>query len=450
MSPVALAILQSWSLPRYVTAINILTALMYFRGWRVMHAAMPERFTPSRLCSFLGGIAMLEIALASPIDTFDPFLLSNHMLQHMILMMLVPPLILLGDPAIPLLHGMPMWASRDVLGPILSWSPLQWIGRRLTHPAVCWLLMALAMLGWHIPAAYDLALHSSAWHEVEHICFLVASLLFWWPVIQPWPSQPQWPRWTMPLYLLLADFVNSALSAFLTFSEHVLYPWYTAMPRLGGISAQIDQVAAGVSMWVIGLFAFLIPAVVITARLLSPTPPEVERERKSPVPETIFARVMFPALMLALPLAVLAYGWIAPEAIDTDGAIVQMEGISGPFWVSVFTSPGPLPSGQANVCVLVQDRDSRETILDAAVNLSIHPAEDESQHTTVPASRDHSANKLLEAATMSFPHSGAWDLTVEVRRGTDQGTLSSRVEVASHLPETETRSFTREAETTSQ
>jgi cytochrome c oxidase assembly factor CtaG len=194
--------------------MNLFALLVYFHGWRTLRAAMPRRFTPSRLISFIAGIAALEIALASPIDTFDPFLLADHMLQHMILVMVVPPLILLGDPAIPLLHGLPLMVSRDALGPFLSWTPLQRLGRRLTHPAVAWLLMALAMLGWHIPAAYEFALHSPDWHEVEHACFLVASLLFWWPVIQPWPSRAQWPRWTMPLYLLLADFVNSALSAF--------------------------------------------------------------------------------------------------------------------------------------------------------------------------------------------------------------------------------------------
>src|SRR5271170_103904 len=258
MSPAAQAVLASWSFPSYVTAINLLTVFAYVRGRQALRATMPDRFTVWRLISFVSGVAALEIALASPIDTFDTFLLTSHMLQHMILMMVVPPLILLGDPAIPLLHGIPLWASRDVLGPVVSWPPLQRLGRRLTHPATAWLLMAMAMLGWHVPSAYEFALRSPGWHQIEHACFLAVSVLFWWPVVQPWPSRPQWPRWTMPLYLLLADFVNSALSAFLTFSDRVLYPWYAAVPRLGGISAQSDQVAAGVNMWVIGSFAFLI------------------------------------------------------------------------------------------------------------------------------------------------------------------------------------------------
>ncbi len=430
MSPAAQAVLASWSFPPYVTAINLLTVLMYFRGWQTLRVAMPERFTAWRLISFAGGGAALEIALASPIDTFDPFLLSTHMLQHMILMMLVPPLILLGDPAIPLLHGMPLWFSRDVLGPILSWSPLQRLGRRLTHPATAWLLMALAMLGWHIPAAYEFALRSSGWHEIEHACFLVTSLLFWWPVVQPWPSRPQWPRWTMPLYLLLADFVNSALSAFLAFSDHALYPWYAAVPRLGGIPAQNDQVAAGVSMWVIGSFAFLIPAVVITAKLLSPSPPERELERKPVPPETRFSRYVLPVLMLSLPLAALAYGWLAPDTIDTDGAVVRIQEFSGPFHVSVFTAPGLLPMGAADVSVLVQDRYSGETMLDATVDLTVRQADGSSGSERIRATHSRSTNKLLDAATVNLPSPGSWELCVSVQRGGDRCTFSRLLAVS--------------------
>lgn len=435
MSFAAKAVLLSWSFPPYVTALNVLTLLAYFRGWRSLRVAMPERFTAGRLISFTGGIAVLEIALASPIDTFDPFLLTNHMLQHMILMMIVPPFILLGDPAIPLLRGLPLRVSRDVLGKILSWSPLQRLGSRLTNPAVAWLLMALAMLGWHIPAAYETALRSPGWHEVEHICFLAASLLFWWPVIQPWPSRAQWPRWTMPLYLLFADFVNSALSAFLTFSDRVLYPWYSAVPRLAGISAQGDQVAAGVSMWVIGSFAFLIPAVIITVLWLSPARPVVEGQRNAAFVETRFARIAFSAGMVALPLAILLCGWFLPDQIDLDGELVRMQAASGPFRIYAFTDPGSLGAGPADVSVFVQDRNSGEPILDAVVDLTVEPPAPQSTSAseTVRATHRQSTNKLLQAASITLPGAGEWDLRILVRRDGEQGCLDTRLDVKSAL-----------------
>src|SRR5208282_6140295 len=128
MSAAAQAVLASWSFPPWATALNLLTALLYIRGWIELRPVMPGRFTALRLASFLGGLATLEIALASPIDAFDPFFLTDHMLQHMLLMMIVPPLALLGDPPIPLLRGLPRWIRRNVLGRFLGWPAIVRLG----------------------------------------------------------------------------------------------------------------------------------------------------------------------------------------------------------------------------------------------------------------------------------------------------------------------------------
>jgi ferredoxin len=129
--------------------------------------------------------------------------------------------------------------------------------------------MNIAYLGWHVPAAYELALRSSGWHEVEHACFLVTSLLFWWTVVQPWPSRAHWSRWAVVPYLVSADLANTALSAFLAFSNRALYPTYTAAPRIFGLSAMQDQAGAGAFMWVVGSAIYLVPAVGVTMSLLS-------------------------------------------------------------------------------------------------------------------------------------------------------------------------------------
>ena len=112
--------------------------------------------------------------------------------------------------------------------------------------------MAVTLCAWHSSAAFDFALRSSAWHKVEHACFFGASLLFWWPVVHPFPSRPQWPLWSVPVYLLTADLLNTAISAILTFSDHVIYPKYLEAPRLFGTTALSDQSCAGVIMWVPG------------------------------------------------------------------------------------------------------------------------------------------------------------------------------------------------------
>jgi len=98
------------------------------------------------------------------------------------------PLILLGAPSIALLHGLPRLFVCDTLGPLMRWRPVHRLGRICTHPASGWLAASVAVIGWHVPAAFDLALRSHCWHEIEHACFFAAGLLFWWPVIQPWPK----------------------------------------------------------------------------------------------------------------------------------------------------------------------------------------------------------------------------------------------------------------------
>ena len=128
--------------------------------------------------------------------------------------------------------------------------------------------MNLTFLIWHIPAAYDFALEHEHWHEFEHICFLASSILFWWPLIRPWPTTARYPGWFLLPYLVLADIVNTSLSAFLAFCDRPVYSYYLREPNPFHIAPLADQVIGAVIMWVIGSLVFLIPAVFITMRLL--------------------------------------------------------------------------------------------------------------------------------------------------------------------------------------
>jgi cytochrome c oxidase assembly factor CtaG len=211
---------------------------------------------------------MLFLALASPLHPLAELLLQFHMIQHLLLMMVVPPLLLLGAPLLPLLRGLPRSVLQRGLGLFLSSKALQRLGQFLTHPIVCLIAFTVSNVAWHLPVLYESALRSEFWHHAQHMCFLGTGLLFWWPVIQPWPSRLRWPRWTMIPYLLIADIQNTALSAFLIFSERVLYPSYASAPRLWSISALDDQAAAGAIMWVPGSVIFLIPVAVLAIRLL--------------------------------------------------------------------------------------------------------------------------------------------------------------------------------------
>lgn len=261
--------------------ILLCAGFTYTRGWLRLRALLPQQFSTERLNCFLGGLALLFVALASPLDAFSSLLLTAHMIQHLLLMMVVPPLLLLGQPMLPILRGLPRGFTKEGLGPFLRWPALQKLGSFLVAPAFAWIAYNVSAVAWHVPPVYELALHSRAWHNVEHATFFWTAILFWWPVVQPWPSRPRWARWFVIPYLLTADIINTAISGTFVFADKVLYPTYAASP-LAGISPQYDQSAAGVIMWVPGSLFYLVPAVVIAMQLLNGTRRRaVRRSRKA-------------------------------------------------------------------------------------------------------------------------------------------------------------------------
>ena len=248
-------------------AALLAAAAVYTRGWWAMSWRMPARFGKGRLATFLGGLAVIAVALGSPLDTLAGGRLSAHMVQHQLLMMVAPPLLWLGAPIAPALRGLPRRIRRLVAGALAS-RPLRATARIIALPAFGWISFALAFWVWHTAPLYQLALRSHTWHHVEHACFVGTAMLFWRPVIQAWPDRARWPRWTMIPYLLLADVQNTILGAILTFSDSLVYPAYASV-TVGSLSALDDQSLAGVIMWVPGSFVFLVAVVWLAMGLLS-------------------------------------------------------------------------------------------------------------------------------------------------------------------------------------
>jgi cytochrome c oxidase assembly factor CtaG len=331
MDPIASAVLASWSLDWGSVFLLLAIGAIYFRGWRRLHAELPHKYTPGRLGSFGGGLLAIVVALESPIDAFGALLLQAHMIQHLLLIAVAPALLLLGQPVLPLMRGLPRWIFRDALGPFLASPGMKQIGRAIVHPIVTLVLFSAAIVTWHTPRLYDLALRSPGWHQAEHACFFWAAVLFWWPVIDVWPSHRVWPEWAMIPYLLFEGMVNMGLSAVLSFSNHVIYASYAEAPRLWGISALEDQAGAGGIMWVPGSIAMLIPASIIGMRALqtrrAPSPMSLPRvltpDRRpwdllrSPVLGSILRlrhfRRYFQAAMLVLAAAIVIHGFWGPQ-----------------------------------------------------------------------------------------------------------------------------------------
>lgn len=287
MSDAARDIFVQWRLPLWLTLSIVLAGLVYLRGWTALRRTRRRRFNDARLASFLGGLALLWLVTASPLDGFADTLLTAHMVEHLMLMSAVPMLLLYGAPVVPLLRGIPRPFVRWIIGPLLRIAALRRLGRWLVTPAVAWLAMNLAYLCWHIPSAYDLALESETWHGVEHLCFLLTSLLFWWYIMRPWPAAPRTDNWSVLIYLAFADIVMTLLSAFLAFCDRPVYPFYIDHPNPFHFPVLDDQVLGAVVMWVLGSFAYLVPAMLITLRLMNgersqPTFPSAPRPRGRP------------------------------------------------------------------------------------------------------------------------------------------------------------------------
>jgi cytochrome c oxidase assembly factor CtaG len=273
MSPTLDALLCSWPSDPWLVIVLLLTGAVYLRGWRLLRRGDVERWDAGRLAAFLSGLAALFVALASPIEPFSVLFLQAHMVQHLLLMMVVPPLLWLGAPLFPLLRGLPRPIRSYWIAPLFRSDLLHRFFGRLTHPMAAMVLFVAATWIWHAPPLYDLALRSSGWHYVQHACFLGTALLFWYAVIRPYPSRPSWSPWLLLPCLILADVQNTVLSALFTFSDRPIYDYYSAVPKPGG-SVLEDQSAAGVIMWIPGTLAFLVPLFAIGVRLLYGPPVE--------------------------------------------------------------------------------------------------------------------------------------------------------------------------------
>ncbi|MEA2583313.1 MAG: putative rane protein [Thermomicrobiales bacterium] len=193
--------------------------------------------TGRRVAFVCGSVAFL-LALAPPLDDWaDHYLLSAHMFQHLIIMFVVAPLWLFGTPA---------W----LLAPILQKRLIAPVGYLLTRPVPSFLLANLIVTIWHLPEPYNAALRNEPLHIAQHLSFLGAALLAWWPVLGPWPAWPRLARPLQCLYLFVQTIPGGIIGAFVTLAAPGIYGFYDNVPRIWGIDLATDQELAGLMMWV--------------------------------------------------------------------------------------------------------------------------------------------------------------------------------------------------------
>jgi putative membrane protein len=257
--------------PLLLAIILIFAICQYLLGWVRLRSISRTILPAWRAASFFLGMLLVWVASGSSLAAYDHSLLTVHMIKHLLLMTVAPALILLGEPLRVFWIGT-LPRARRFFRRVLRRPPLLRLARTITNPVLCLTLSAMTLLAWHLPALFALGMRSDAWHIVEQISFFSAGLLFWWPVIRPWPSASTGPRWSMLLYLFLATLPCDILSGFLAFSDRVVYPMYLSTPRLFGFSVLEDQQCAAALMWTCVTFIYLVPAVIVCSKLLAPRP----------------------------------------------------------------------------------------------------------------------------------------------------------------------------------
>ncbi|MCX2726983.1 cytochrome c oxidase assembly protein [Thermomicrobium sp. 4228-Ro] len=217
---------------------------------------------------FYAGMLSALVALAGPLDTWNDELLTMHMAQHLVLIQITAPLILLGRPVQVMLRALPPQRAgvltRLLLRPV-------WMRRLLTvltAPLVATALANLALVVWHFPALYEQAVLRQPVHDLQHLSFFGTALLFWWPIIDPVPRHHRVSGLWASLMVFITAVVSTIIGAILTLADEVLYEPYRSVAMPWGFTPLVDQQLAGLLMWIGGGTLYLIIILALLARWL--------------------------------------------------------------------------------------------------------------------------------------------------------------------------------------
>ena len=247
LHPVAQVGWTNWTIHwSTVIGLAVLGALYLWRASRTTPAP-----SGNRRIAFFAGLFVVFISLNGPLhDLSDYYLFSAHMVQHLLLTLVVPPLLIAG-------------LTGAMLRPVLDVPVLGALARRVTTPIACFVIFNVTLAAWHLPPVYNAALAYHWVHIIQHLMFMSAAVLMWWPVMSPLPELPRLSYPGQMLYCFLLSIPMSIVSVYIVYSRAVLYPAYASAPRVWGISPLDDQLIGGLIMWIPGgLFLFGVASVV--------------------------------------------------------------------------------------------------------------------------------------------------------------------------------------------
>ena len=251
----------AWTFDPLVVLTLLGSAALYAAGFRRLRG---HGRAPGRAVTF--GLALLAsvIALVSPLDAMAQATFSAHMVQHLVLIVVVAPLLVVSRPVRTILAGLPRRARRQVARTAAELAGSR-LAKALRRPAVAWAVFAIALWGWHLPAMYDAAVLDPSLHALEHLTFLGTSVLTWAVALDPRRREGLAPL-GRALFLLACGLQSGLLGALLLFAPTPLYPVHGAGPALWGLTPLRDQQLAGAIMWVPPSAVYLVVAVVLLVR----------------------------------------------------------------------------------------------------------------------------------------------------------------------------------------
>lgn len=244
--------------PSTVIGLAALGALYHWRAGRPPtpdqrpgSAATVASPTRGQRASVLAALVLIFLSLNGWLhDLSDSYLFSAHMVQHLVLTLAAPPLLVMGTPG---------WMLR----PALRLPGVRPAARWLTRPTHCFAIFNVVLIAWHLPPLYEAAMASHPLHIVQHLCFMAAATLMWWPILSPLPELPRLSYPAQMLYLFLMSIPMSLVAVCIGYADHVLYPSYASAPRLWQLTPMQDQLIGALVMWVPGgLFFFAVISVI--------------------------------------------------------------------------------------------------------------------------------------------------------------------------------------------
>lgn len=265
------AFLTSWSWTPSVLVPIVIAAVLYgFGWWRLRHRGRGRSAPPAwRVLYFGMGLGCIWLALLSPIDAYSGLLFSMHMIEHLILIVVAAPLLLLGAPLLPMLWALPAGVRREVGLLIAPRSPLHWLGHNITRFGTAVAVYVIMIAVWHLPPFYDAAEGYTLTHYLEHLSFLVAALVFWWPVIHPSGGRRRLSYLSAVPYFIPAVVEGSLIGIIQTFAGSPIYSYYTRVPRVWPLSVMDDQKLGGLIMWILGGAIYLLPILIVFTMYLN-------------------------------------------------------------------------------------------------------------------------------------------------------------------------------------